>query len=128
MTEIIRLTTQMQPLEVGVPLYPFSHASLFQKDSAPAQDPTSAPLPLVAQPYESTSPPPPSGGIHTVGGMGADRLAPDEMSGAMSETLIAGWTSQGSMSQPASAVRVSDMRHLHPGHHVSAMPTMGYAS
>jgi hypothetical protein len=29
MREIVRMTAQKQPLEMGVPLYPFSHASLF---------------------------------------------------------------------------------------------------
>jgi len=31
MKEIVRMTAQRQPLEVGVPLYPFSHATLFRK-------------------------------------------------------------------------------------------------
>lgn len=40
MSEIVRLTSQMQPLEVGVPLYPFSRETAFDKPS-----PTGAPLP-----------------------------------------------------------------------------------
>jgi hypothetical protein len=32
MREIVRLTGQKQPLQVGVPLYPFSHHTLFKKD------------------------------------------------------------------------------------------------
>lgn len=32
MREIVRLTGQKQPLQVGVPLYPFSHQTLFEKD------------------------------------------------------------------------------------------------
>jgi len=32
MREIVRMTAQKHPLEVNVPLYPFSHRSLFQKD------------------------------------------------------------------------------------------------
>jgi len=40
MSEIVRLTNQMQPLDVGVPLYPFSRETAFDKPS-----PTSAPLP-----------------------------------------------------------------------------------
>jgi len=40
MSEIVRLTGQVQPLEVGVPLYPFSRESAFDKPS-----PTGAPLP-----------------------------------------------------------------------------------
>ncbi|CAL1695491.1 unnamed protein product [Somion occarium] len=47
MTEIVRMTSQMQPLEVGVPLYPFSHATLFSKDGSGVvqQDPIDTPLP-----------------------------------------------------------------------------------
>lgn len=44
MTEIVRMTSQPQPLEVGVPLYPFSHASAFSKE-ATSQDLVCAPLP-----------------------------------------------------------------------------------
>ena len=40
MSEIVRITSQMQPLEVGVPLYPFSRETAFDKPS-----PTTAPLP-----------------------------------------------------------------------------------
>lgn len=43
------MTAQKQPLEVGVPLYPFSHTSLFQKDEAgslAADDFTGAPWPV----------------------------------------------------------------------------------
>lgn len=29
MTEILQMTSQAQPLKVGVPLYPFSHAGVF---------------------------------------------------------------------------------------------------
>ncbi|KAI0639794.1 hypothetical protein C8Q77DRAFT_1214234 [Trametes polyzona] len=53
MTEIVRMTTQMQPLEVGVPLYPFSHAGVFSKETIPT-DGTGAPLPDSTQ-YETTS-------------------------------------------------------------------------
>lgn len=47
MKEIVRMTAQKQPLEVGVPLYPFSHQSLFRKDEPrQAGEPlTGAPLP-----------------------------------------------------------------------------------
>lgn len=43
MTEIVRMTTQIHPLEVGIPLYPFSHASVFAKEARPMG--MSAPLP-----------------------------------------------------------------------------------
>ena len=46
MTEIVRLTTQMHPLEMGVPLYPFSHSGVFpiNKDGSAGTTP-GAPLP-----------------------------------------------------------------------------------
>ena len=47
MSEIVRLTSQMEPLEVGVPLYPFSRETAFDKPS-----PTSAPLPS-GSPFEN---------------------------------------------------------------------------
>jgi len=55
MREIVRMTAQKQPLEVGVPLYPFSHTTLFRKDELPGR-PTeegleAAPLP-VSPPFE----------------------------------------------------------------------------
>jgi len=55
MREIVRMTAQKQPLEVGVPLYPFSHTTLFRKDELP-RPPTeegvgTAPLP-VSPPFE----------------------------------------------------------------------------
>lgn len=53
MTEIIRMTSQMQPLEVGVPLYPFSHAGLFSKETTSQQEPICAPLPS-AQSFEDS--------------------------------------------------------------------------
>lgn len=53
MTEIVRMTTQMQPLEVGVPLYPFSHAGVFSKETVP-REATAAPLPDVTQ-YDTTA-------------------------------------------------------------------------
>ena len=56
MTEIVRMTSQMQPLEVGVPLYPFSHAGVFSKETVP-QDHAGAPLPDSSQyPDASESP------------------------------------------------------------------------
>lgn len=49
MSEIVRLTSQMQPLEVGMPLYPFSRETAFDKPS-----PTSAPLPS-GSPFEDVN-------------------------------------------------------------------------
>jgi len=63
MVEIVRMTTQQQPLEVGIPLYPFSHAGVFAKPPAGEDDdrlPSHvAPLP-VSPPYEVELTPPPN--------------------------------------------------------------------
>lgn len=45
MKEIVRLTTQKKPLEVGLPLYPFSHTTLFASLAVPPNDTPMAPLP-----------------------------------------------------------------------------------
>lgn len=58
MREIIRTTAQKQPLEVGVPLYPFSHSTLWRKDEAshshshnsPDEGTTSSMAPLPVSP------------------------------------------------------------------------------
>ncbi|KAI0080084.1 hypothetical protein K474DRAFT_1638510 [Panus rudis PR-1116 ss-1] len=57
MTEIVRMTTQPQPLEVGVPLYPFSHTTLFSKDGGGVvqQDHIENPLPDSSRFEEHTS-------------------------------------------------------------------------
>lgn len=60
MSEIVRMTTQQQPLEVGIPLYPFSHAGVFSKP-APGSDRdvghvTVAPLPPSPSFEETISP------------------------------------------------------------------------
>ncbi|KAH9937080.1 uncharacterized protein B0H18DRAFT_1081363 [Fomitopsis serialis] len=44
MQEIIRMTNQPEPLSSGVPLYPFSHATLFSKE-ATSQNEVTAPIP-----------------------------------------------------------------------------------
>ncbi|KAI9460975.1 hypothetical protein BJY52DRAFT_1360887 [Lactarius psammicola] len=59
MTEIVRMTTQQQPLEVGIPLYPFSHAGVFSKPASGSEEDAHvpvAPLPLSPS-YEAISPP-----------------------------------------------------------------------
>ncbi|KAK0465077.1 uncharacterized protein EV420DRAFT_937214 [Desarmillaria tabescens] len=66
MREIVRMTAQKQPLEVGVPLYPFSSQTLWQKDESRTgseERSTVAPLPVSPQ-YEGITPPqlPPSRG------------------------------------------------------------------
>ncbi|KAL1737326.1 hypothetical protein EV714DRAFT_196494 [Schizophyllum commune] len=68
MREIIRMTTQKQPLEVGFPLYPFSHSTAFAKDAVSqglANEPLPAPLPMSI----STADLSPYAGM---GGMGAN--------------------------------------------------------
>ncbi|KDR85087.1 hypothetical protein GALMADRAFT_233700 [Galerina marginata CBS 339.88] len=58
MREIVRMTAQKQPLEVGVPLYPFSHTTLWRKDEAPqvVGDESSGVAPLPVSPaYEQQS-------------------------------------------------------------------------
>lgn len=63
MREIVRMTAQKQPLEVGVPLYPFSHTTLFNKDEAAqaSSDEGSSGAPLPAgSPYEDQGLSPPS--------------------------------------------------------------------
>jgi hypothetical protein len=53
MREIVRMTSQKQPLEMGIPLYPFSHASLWagkaQTTEGLEEDPTSG-IPLPSSP------------------------------------------------------------------------------
>jgi hypothetical protein len=44
MREIVQLTSQKQPLEVGLPLYPFSHTTLFATPTLP-ENAQMAPLP-----------------------------------------------------------------------------------
>ncbi|KAI0321367.1 hypothetical protein OF83DRAFT_1100013 [Amylostereum chailletii] len=48
MTEIVRMTTQQRPLDVGIPLYPFSHAGVFSKSQASDEEAPVhvAPLPV----------------------------------------------------------------------------------
>ncbi|KAI0286941.1 hypothetical protein BGY98DRAFT_942832 [Russula aff. rugulosa BPL654] len=78
MTEIVRMTTQQQPLEVGIPLYPFSHAGVWSKRAPGSEEDTGhvhlAPLPLSpsfeemvdpsrGSPAHSTTSPPTTDGL-----------------------------------------------------------------
>jgi hypothetical protein len=60
MSEIVRMTTQQQPLEVGIPLYPFSRARVFSKLAQGCDENgnhvTVAPLPLSPSFDETISP------------------------------------------------------------------------
>jgi hypothetical protein len=59
MREIVRMTAQKQPLEMGVPLYPFSHASLFasrtQSTGGVEEDPAGG-MPLPSSPPVEEAP------------------------------------------------------------------------
>ncbi|ESK89307.1 hypothetical protein Moror_1245 [Moniliophthora roreri MCA 2997] len=65
MREIVRMTAQKQPLEVGLPLYPFSSTTLWRKgegqngSSATSEDGSAIPLP-VSPPFEEQQGTPPS--------------------------------------------------------------------
>ena len=88
MTEIVRMTSHMQPLEVGVPLYPFSHAGVFAKGTL-APDPTAAPLPDSTQYPEAADSPTGVAGI--TGG---------NITSASSPASLASWTSPTIRSRP----------------------------
>jgi len=63
MREIVRMTAQKQPLEVGVPLYPFSHTTLFRKDevsSRNSEEQTTVATWPASSPFEDTGISPPS--------------------------------------------------------------------
>ncbi|KAJ7597133.1 hypothetical protein C8J56DRAFT_1159103 [Mycena floridula] len=63
MREIVRMTAQKQPLEVGVPLYPFSHNTLWRKGENVQEspdDPSIAPLPDFSSPYDDQTSPIPN--------------------------------------------------------------------
>jgi hypothetical protein len=57
MTEIVRMTSQMRPLEMGIPLYPFSHSGIFPIPQYTSNDTTGAPLPDASTFEEQTSSP-----------------------------------------------------------------------
>jgi len=53
MREIVRMTAQEQPLEVGVPLYPFSHAGVFEKVPSSGSSGGGCPTPPAPIPHSS---------------------------------------------------------------------------
>jgi hypothetical protein len=61
MREIVRMTAHQQPLEVGVPLFPFSHAGVFGKEEA-SHKPSGSVAPLPTFKDQPTSPP----SVHSV--------------------------------------------------------------
>lgn len=54
MREIVRLTSQRRPLEVGLPLYPFSHSTLFAQPPPCPNNAQIAPLPNPASTNEAS--------------------------------------------------------------------------
>ncbi|KAF9015259.1 hypothetical protein BDQ17DRAFT_1340748 [Cyathus striatus] len=76
MREIVRMTAQKQPLEVGVPLYPFSHTTLFRKDeplhASPSEHETIVPLPISPHFDEQNLP---SGSVRANGPSGANSVS-----------------------------------------------------
>lgn len=52
MAEIVRMTTQMQPLQVGIPLYPFSRHTAFER---PGNANASIITPLPTNAYDEDS-------------------------------------------------------------------------
>jgi len=87
MREIVRMTAQKQPLEVGVPLFPFSHSTLFRKDENhhPMGDDNvqSAPLP-VSSPFEEPAVLANGSRQHTISPSGRSHWPVQEASGSPS--------------------------------------------
>ncbi|KAK7694814.1 hypothetical protein QCA50_002002 [Cerrena zonata] len=113
MTEIVRMTSQMQPLEVGVPLYPFSHTTLFSKDGSGAvqQDPIDTPLPDGRHFDEEGSVTSPN----SIGGLSGGTMGPSSMSSSLSHqshssasaSMLAGWASGKDVRMPNSGISPS---------------------
>ncbi|KAI0691334.1 hypothetical protein BC835DRAFT_122452 [Cytidiella melzeri] len=115
MTEIVRMTSQMHPLEMGVPLYPFSHSGVFPVPQYNATDTTGAPLPDVSGYDEQQSSSPASiGGIANsppIAGM-AVPMPPPSVSPQVSADVM-GWHSQPSQSSNGRrATGTSQASHL----------------
>lgn len=108
MTEIVRMTSQMQPLEVGVPLYPFSHTTLFSKDGSGAvqQDPIDTPLPdgrTFDEEVSATSP--------TMAGLTGPTMVPSSVPSPLghqtipvASSMISGWASSKDVRMPNSGL------------------------
>lgn len=103
MTEIVRMTTQMHPLEMGVPLYPFSHSGVFpiNKDGS-AGDSAGAPLPdsMAYDEHADGSPTSLRGAMHTP--PMSVQIAARRQQEAAAATDMLGWRSRSStMSGPS---------------------------
>lgn len=109
MTEIVRMTSQMQPLEVGVPLYPFSHTTLFSKDGSGAvqQDPIETPLPDGRTFDEENSAMSPS----SISGLTGSSMGPSSVSSPLSHmsppsssSMLSGWATGKDVRMPNSGI------------------------
>ncbi|EKM61148.1 uncharacterized protein PHACADRAFT_247554 [Phanerochaete carnosa HHB-10118-sp] len=112
MTEIVRMTTQMHPLEMGVPLYPFSHSGVFPiNKGGSGGESAGAPLPDSTPYDEQTSGSPTSlrGAMHTPS-MSFQRQQHDQAS--------MGWHSRPSTSSTVSSTsaRTYMTPNMHPSH------------
>lgn len=117
MTEIVRMTSQMHPLEMGVPLYPFSHSGVFpiQKDGEAAES-TGAPLPdSTSYPDDQSSSSPASirgiGGTPPIAAMGV-AIPPPQAQGQTAAMDVMGWHPRTSGS-PAGRAMVGVMHATH---------------
>lgn len=88
MREIVRMTAQKQPLEVGVPLYYFSHEGVFNKDTEGASS-------------GADNPPPPAPLPHSSGYQDPSTSPSVSVNGRHSPSIVA--TSGGSGSRPVSS-------------------------
>lgn len=93
MREIVRMTAQKHSVNAGVPLYPFSHTTLFRRDEAPhapAEETTGpAPFPVnpeYEQPFE-----------HSMGHIGSSTGASISPNGT-SNMIAPPWHQNGSSS------------------------------
>lgn len=117
MTEIVRMTSQMHPLEMGVPLYPFSHSGVFpiQKDGELGES-AGAPLPdSSSYPDDQSSSSPASirtfGATPPISTMGGP-VPPPQAQVQVPALDVMGWHPRASGS-PAGRVMVGGMHATH---------------
>lgn len=123
MTEIVRMTTQMHPLEMGVPLYPFSHSGVFPiNKNGSGGESAGAPLPD-STPYDEQangSPTSLRGAMHTppmsVQIAAAQRQRHHQQQDPASAVDMMGWRSRPSTSSAASSsgARAYIPPNMHP--------------
>lgn len=111
MTEIVRMTSQMHPLEMDVPLYPFSHSGIFPIPKYNSNETSGAPLPDSSNYDEHSSSPGSLGNLASsppIARMGIP-MPPPSVSPQLSGDVL-GWRSHAS-SSPANRRPVG---HPHP--------------